>query len=178
MRILEDLRPLVSRMLRITLRPQQQDMRINGVRTRRVPPQIDTLHAKSSRIAAHTSFFSLQTWNNEERPFTSNWKPGDMDPDVSDDIVASLDVATNRWPQGSAAQVNTRRNFEYFQAVHHRMRASHSDNWWNWLPKWRPPPLIASLNVDATSSTVNSSLTTTNFSMQSTYTSAEEYTRK
>ena len=75
-----------------------------------------------------------------------------MDTDVSDDIVASLEVAIARYPQHSVAQANLLRNFEFFQAVHHRMKASSYNNWWQWLPQWGPPPHTASLNLNTTSS--------------------------
>ena len=78
-----------------------------------------------------------------------------MDTDVSDDIVASLDVAAGRYSRGSAAQANVLRNFEYFQAVHHRMKASHYNNWWQWQSQWGPQPSVAGLNANMTSSTVN-----------------------
>lgn len=128
-----------------------------------------------------TTFFSLQVWNDDDDLCGPGWNPGDMDTDVADDIVASLEAAIDRYPRGSAARANVVRNFEYFQAVHHRMTASNYDNWWRWLPQWGPPPLITSLNINTTNSSVDlvySSSVSERCEYRSEMSRAEEQTNK
>lgn len=117
--------------------------------------QICTLHADISSKAAHTTFFSLQVWNNDDHYYHRGWNPGNMDVDVSDDVVASLEVATDLYPYGTVARANTLRNFEYYRAVQHKMKAAYHDNWWQWMPRWGPPPLPARSISNATSQIVN-----------------------
>lgn len=104
--------------------------------------------------AAHTSFFSLQLWNDNEGLYYPGWNPGNMDPDVSDEIVASLDAATDLYPRGSAARANSLRNYEYFQAVRQKMKAFDYNNWWQWLPSWRPKRFSMRPDTNTTSSTI------------------------
>ena len=74
-----------------------------------------------------------------------------MDVDVSEDIVASLDVATDQYSRGSAARANVLRNMEYYQAVQLSMKASYYDKWWQWKPSWGPPPLVSRPLANGTS---------------------------
>ena len=74
---------------------------------------------------------------------------GNMDTDVSEDIVASLEAATDRCPRGSAAEANVLRNSEYYPAVQHKLKASYYNNWWQWLPSWGPPPFAARPDANA-----------------------------
>lgn len=94
--------------------------------------------------AAYTTCFSLQTWNNDDNYYYDGWNPGNMDADVSDEIVASLEAAPDGYPRESAERANILRNFEYYQAVQHRMKASHYNNLWQGMPPWGPRPLVPS----------------------------------
>lgn len=100
----------------------------------------------------NTSYFTMMMWDINAETSTEpemDFNPGNEDPILGNQILSEIDIAMDKFKEGSHAKQELRLRYEYVRRASEHMHLDGSGNkWWDY---WPPGPALSLVNATSPS---------------------------